>query len=134
MMLFLLHSSSLLMITLCLDLYLVKGITLLSRMTFIIFFSGLCNKLPLNLSKCSVMHMTRSKSPNYYNTYIMGDGTLVEVDEFKLFGITFRDHIDAISNKVSKMSGFITRCTRGMSSYAVLNLHKVLILPHIPEV
>ena len=81
--------------------------------------------------------MTRSKSPNYCDTYIMGDGTPVEVDEFKLLGVTFSkdlffdSHIDAISNKVSKLSGFITRCTRGMSSYALLNLYKALILPHI---
>ena len=102
----------------------------------IIFQWTLRNKLPLNLSKFSVMHMTRSKSPNYCDTYIMGDGTLVEVDEFKLLGVTFSkdlsfdSHIDATSNKFSKLSGFITRCTRGMSSYALLNLYKALILPH----
>ena len=39
----------------------------------------------------------------------MGGGTLVEVDEFKLLGVTFSkdlsfdSHIDAISNKVSKL-------------------------------
>ena len=48
-----------------------------------IFQWTLRNKLPLNLSKCSVMHMTRSKSPNYCDTYIMGDSAL-EVHEFKL--------------------------------------------------
>ena len=42
-----------------------------------IFQWTLRNKLPLNVPKCSVMHMTRSKSPNYCDTYIMGDGTLV---------------------------------------------------------
>ena len=65
-------------------------------------------------------YMTRSKSPNYCDTYIIGDGTLVEVDEFKLLGVTFSkdlsfdSQIDAISNKVSKLSRFITRCTRGI--------------------
>ena len=54
------------------------------------------------------MHKTRSKSPNY--RYIMGDGTLVEVDEFKLLGVTFSkdlsfdSHIGAVSDKVSKLS------------------------------
>ena len=67
----------------------------------------------------------------------MVGGTLVEVDEFKLLGVTFSkdlsfgSHIDAFSNKVSKLSGFITRCTRDMSSYTLLNLYKALILPHI---
>ena len=81
--------------------------------------------------------MTRSKSASHCDTYVMGDSTLVEVDEFKLLGVTFSkdlsfdSHIDAISNKVSKLSGFITRCTRGMSSYALLNLYKALVLPHI---
>ena len=66
-----------------------------------IFQWTLHNKLPLNLTKCYVMHMTRSKSSNYCDTYIMGDGTLVEVDEFKLLGVTFSkdlsfdSHIDA---------------------------------------
>ena len=81
--------------------------------------------------------MTRSKSASHCDTYVMGDSTLVEVDEFKLLGVTFSkdlsfdSHIDAVSNKVSKFSGFITRCTRDMSSYALLNLYKALVLPHI---
>ena len=102
-----------------------------------IFNWTILNKLPLNPSKCSAMHMTRSKSPNYCDTYIMGGSTLAEVNEFKLLGVTFSkdlsfdSHIDTISRKVSKLSGFIIRCTRNMSSYALLNLYKALILPHI---
>ena len=98
-----------------------------------VFQWTLRNKLPLNLSKCSVMHMTRSKSLNYCDTFITGDGILVEVDEFKLLGVTFSkdlsfdSHIDAISNKVSKLSGFITRCTRGMFSYMFGPLIKEII-------
>ena len=67
----------------------------------------------------------------------MGDGALFEVDEFKLLGVTFSkdlsfdSYVEAIPNKVSKLSCFITRCTRGMSSYALLNLYKTFILPHI---
>ena len=95
------------------------------------------NKLPLNLSKCSVMHMTRSKSPNHCHSYTMGESKLDEVDEFKLLGVTFSkdlsfdSHIDIISRKVSKLSGFIIRCTKNMNSFALLNLYKALILPHI---
>ena len=95
------------------------------------------NKLPLNLSKCSVMHMTRSKSPKYCHSYTMGESILDEVDEFKLLGVTFNKdlsfdcHIDNVSRKVSKLSGFIIRCTKNMTSYALLNLYKALILPHI---
>ena len=97
----------------------------------------LVNKLPLNLSKCSVMHMTRSKSPNHCHSYLMGENKLEEVEEFKLLGVTFNkdltfdSHIDNVSRKVSKLSGFIIRCTRNMTSYSLLNLYKALILPHI---
>ena len=33
--------------------------------------------------------MTRSISPNFCRSYLLGDGKLVEVDEFKLLGVTF---------------------------------------------
>ena len=44
--------------------------------------------------------------------------------------LSFDSVIDDISDKVSKLSGFITTCTRGMCSYALLNLFKDLILPY----
>ena len=45
--------------------------------------------------------------------------------------LTFDSHIDSISKKVSKLSGFIIRCTKNMSPNTLLNLYKALILPHI---
>ena len=102
-----------------------------------IFKWSVCNKLPLNLSKCSTMHMTRCKSPKFCSSYTMGSDELKEVDEFKLLGVTFSkdlsfdSHIGNVANKISKLSGFIVRCTRNMTSDALLNLYKSLILPHI---
>ena len=102
-----------------------------------IFRWTLKNKLPLNLSKCSVMHMTRSRSPCYFEDYFMGESKLEEVNEFKLHGVTFGkdltfdSHIDSISKKVSKLTGFIIRYTKNMSPNTLLNLYKALILPHI---
>ena len=67
----------------------------------------------------------------------MGESKLEEVNEFQLLGVTlgkdltFDSHIDSISKKVSKLSGFIIRCTKSMSPNTLLNLYKVLILPHI---
>lgn len=83
--------------------------------------------------------MTRSKSPNHCHSYIMGESNLDEVDECKLLYITFSkdlsfdSHIDNLSRKVSKLSGFIIRWLNmlNMTSYALLNLYKALILPHI---
>ena len=83
------------------------------------------------------MHMTRSRSPCYFEGYFMGESKLEEVNEFKLLGVTFGkdltfdSHIDSISKKVSKLSGFIIRCTKNMSPNTLLNLYKALILPHI---
>ena len=95
------------------------------------------NKLPLNLSKCSVMHMTRCKSPSHCNSYCLGDAKLGEVDEFKLLGVTFSrnlsfdTHINNTAAKISKLSGFITRCTKNMSSSSLQKLYQALIMPHI---
>ncbi len=98
---------------------------------------SVANKLPLNLSKCCVMHMTRSGSPKFCSSYEMGDATLDEVSDFKLLGVTFskdlsfNTHINSVANKIAKLSGFIIRCTRNMSSAALLNLFKSLVLPHV---
>ena len=78
-----------------------------------IFQWTLLNKLPLNLSKCSVMHMTRSKSPNFNSPYFMGTEKLEEVNNLKLLGVTFSkdlsfdSHVGIISDKISKLSGYI---------------------------
>ena len=102
-----------------------------------IFQWTVLNKLPLNLSKCTVMHMTRSKSPNFCSPYFMGTVRLEEVDNFKLLGVTFSkdlsfdSQVGTVSDKISKLSGFIIRCTKNMSSAALLNLYKSLILPHL---
>ena len=102
-----------------------------------IFQWTVLNELPLNLSKCTVMHMTRSKSPNFCSPYFMGTVRLEEVDNFKLLGVTFSkdlsfdSQVGTVSDKISKLSGFIIRCTKNMSSAALLNLYKSLILPHL---
>ena len=95
------------------------------------------NKLPLNLSKCSFMHMTRSISPNFCRSYFMSDGKLDEVDDLNLLGVTFSkdlsfdSQVGLVSDRISKLSGLIIRCTRNMTSTALLNLYKALILPHV---
>ena len=87
-----------------------------------IFQWTVLNKLPLDLSKCTVMHMTRSKSPNLCSPYFMGTVRLEEVDNFKLLDVTFSkdlsfdSQVGTVSDKISKLSGFIIRCTKNMSS------------------
>ena len=100
----------------------------LSRINYLSIFLNvlLCTWLDLNLL---VILMT--------DDYFMGESKLEEVNKFKLLGVTFGkdltfdSHIDSISKKVSKLSGFIIRCTKNMSPNTLLNLYKALILPHI---
>ena len=69
-------------------------------------------------------------SPCYFLDYFKGESRpkLEEVNEFKLLGITFGkdftfdSHIDSISKKVSKLSGFIIRFTKNMSPNTVESL------------
>ena len=67
----------------------------------------------------------------------MGDGKLDEVDDLKLLGVTFSkdlsfdSQVGLVSDRISKLSGFIIRCTRNMTSNALLNLYKALVLPHV---
>ena len=96
-----------------------------------IFQWTLRNKLPLNLSKCSVIHMTRSKSPNYCDTYIVGDGTLVEVDEFKLLGVTFSKDLSFDSQLMLFLTRFQNRLvlSRGAQEACPLMLCLTSIRP-----
>ena len=45
--------------------------------------------------------------------------------------LSFDSHVGTISDKISKLSGYIIRCTKKMSSAALLNLYKSPILPHL---
>ena len=84
--------------------------------------------------------MTRYISPNFCKSYLMSDGKLDEVDDFKLLGVTFSKDLSfdsqevLFSDRISKLSGFIIRCTWKMTSTALFNLYKALILSHVNEV
>ena len=79
------------------------------------------NGLPLNPSKCKVMHFSKSSShcaPNY--SYSLGNMLLDAVDHYKILGVyfskdlTFGYHIDQVCSRASKLVGFASRCTYGM--------------------
>ena len=45
--------------------------------------------------------------------------------------LSFDTHVNNVTNKISKLSGFIIRVTKNMSSASLLNLFKSLVLPHL---
>ena len=73
--------------------------------------------------------MNRSDSPNFCRYYFLGNGKLVEANDFKLLGVTFSKYLSfnlkvgLVSDRIFKFSGFIIRCTRNMTSSALLNLY-----------
>ena len=97
---------------------------------------SVANELPLNASKCAVVHFSRSKELMDFS-YKLGDRILDVVDNFKLLGVVFNSslsfatHVDEICRKVSRLTGFVIRTSRNMHYSALLHLFKALILPHL---
>ena len=102
----------------------------------IIYQWTITNKLPLNASKCAVVHFTRCKDFMKFS-YKLGSCTLNVVDDFKLLGVVFSSslsfttHVDEICRKVARLTGFVIRLSRSMHYSALLHLFKALILPHL---
>ena len=114
----------------------VEGQVALQRDLDKIHLWTLDNNLPLNASKCAVVHFSRSRvySPFNYNL----DGTLIKVvGDFKLLGVvfssslSFSSNVDALCKKISRLTGFVTRISCHMHFSALLHLFKALILPHL---
>lgn len=82
-----------------------------------IFKWSTSNKLSLNINKCNVLTFTRKKETIIYQ-YNIGGAVLERVNEVRDLGVvfdsklTFNKHITSITNKASKMYGFIVRNTR----------------------
>ena len=95
------------------------------------------NNLPLNASKCAVVHFSRSKAFGPVTTYFLGGVPIKVVDNFKLLGIvfssslSFSSHVDVVCRKVSRLTGFVIRISRHMHFRALLYLFKALITPHL---
>ena len=94
------------------------------------------NELPLNVSKCAVMHISRCKPNNaLFCDYFLGNNPLTVTENYELLGVlfssnfSFSNHFDHICKSASRLVGFVSRCTNGMLHDSFLLLYKTLVLP-----
>lgn len=93
------------------------------------------NNLALNIDKCSCISF--SKNLQTQNIYTLNTVPLKYVTSIKDLGVifdekvTFREHIDSVSIKTSKLLGFVLRNCSLLSSFSILNIYKSLVRPNI---
>ena len=96
------------------------------------------NKLFLNVSKTNYMIMTPSARELSDEITIQLNGQKIErVTETKFLGVildhklTFKSHIDYISNKIAKCIGIISKARRALSTYSLRMLYMALVQPYL---
>ena len=102
----------------------------------ILFQWSVDNDLPLNASKCAVMHISKCKPSNaLLYDYFLGNQPLTVTENYELLGVLFSsnfsfcNHFDRICKSASKLLGFVSRCTNGMPHESFFLLYKTLVLP-----
>ena len=86
--------------------------------------------------KCSIMSITRSKSPRLYNYKLKGH-TLENTKSAKYLGVTltsdlsWNTHIDTISKKANSVLGFLKRNLKNCSTETKSKAYKALVRPHL---
>lgn len=97
-----------------------------------------CNKLTMNLKKTQCMLIgTSQRLANCRKMCINIDNIVLEtVDSSKLLGVnidcylSWSDHIDILSKKISKKIGVLKRLKSFMSYQALLKVYNSIIFPH----
>lgn len=75
------------------------------------------NKMVLNCSKCFYLNFSRKRKPTQVS-YLINNSPLTEVFSMRDLGVTvdtkldFREHIDCIAKKCSRLAGFVSRQTK----------------------
>ena len=103
-----------------------------------------CNKLTLNIKKSNfVVFHPHQKKLNYSPRIRIFDisrnenVTLERKDVIKYLGLlidenlSWKNHINNIANKISKIIGIIAKLRHYIPSHATLNIYRSLILPHL---
>lgn len=95
------------------------------------------NKLSLNIKKTNYIIFDNNTTRNWEKDIII-DGTIVKrVTTTKFLGVhidsglTWRDHISAISKKISVNVGILSKLKHSLPSNILLILYKTLVLPHL---
>lgn len=85
------------------------------------------NKLPLNMSKCSVITFSRSRTP-IITTYKLADESLERISTVRDLGLTldsgfnFHEHIKEVCRDANKALGFVIRTSSQFRSVRVVRL------------
>ena len=94
------------------------------------------NNLPLNASKCVVMHITRPQSQSPVTVkYYIDDTPLETVSTHKHLGITLSSnldwgpHIDDVTSKSKRLLGFIRRTVGSNDPEVMKKLYQALVRP-----
>ena len=100
----------------------------------------LANKLSLNIKKTKYMifRYPQKSAASLPNLSILIDGHKLErVDNFEFLGLTISEtlswklHIEKMSNKISKVIGILSRCKRYLHTSVMLKIYNSLILSRI---
>jgi hypothetical protein len=90
------------------------------------------NSLPVNISKCNVIHLGRN-NPNYQ--YTLNSVQLIDTTTVKDLGImldsslTFVKHVDSVASKARRLMGLVFRTFRSRRSNVLVPLYKTLVRP-----
>jgi Reverse transcriptase (RNA-dependent DNA polymerase)/Endonuclease-reverse transcriptase len=91
--------------------------------------------LPLNIDKCKSMRIVGSRTEEIECKYDIQGTTLEQVKKFKYLGViisenlSWKEHIQYITNKASRMLGFLKGTMYGVSRMVKERAYKALIRP-----
>ncbi|KAM7308390.1 hypothetical protein ISCGN_012024 [Ixodes scapularis] len=99
------------------------------------------NKLPFNCSKSVAMTFAisskTSKTTSQASNLTLGGSLLKHVPSTTLLGVVldsrlnFAPQVHSATSKATRMLGFVTRVTRGMTPNTFRHLYTALVLPHL---
>ena len=97
------------------------------------------NKLKLNLSKCKyiIFHHPQKKMDNIGPLIKINNSPIEKVSQFDFLGLTldetltWKPHINKISNKISRTTGLLNRLKNHLPSYILKTIYNSIILSHI---
>ena len=97
----------------------------------------LCNRLTINNSKTKVLLFTKMKVQSSELEVLFNGSRIEFVNKFKYLGVfldnnlSYSDHIDHISSKLSKAIGVMYRLAPNVPTSVLSSLYYALIYPHL---
>ena len=95
------------------------------------------NKLSLNINKTKAMVFHTTQRQVIYPNIYLENNKIEFVDKFNFLGLivdknlSFKPHIDMISNKISRATGIMNKLKKFVPTSALLHIYNCLIFSHI---